>query len=135
MSITREQLAADAPDTLAQILAEGAASERARIQAVEAQAIPGHEALITALKFDGKSTGGDAAMAVLAAEKQTRTAAQAANAADAPQPLPLAPAATVQTAEDAPKTRQQIDADAKAYMAAHPGTDYLAAVKHITQGA
>lgn len=135
MPITREQLAADAPDTLAQILAEGAANERARIQAVEDQAIPGHEALITALKFDGKSTGGDAAMAVLAAEKQTRTAAAAANAADAPQPLPLAPAATVQAAEDAPKTRQQIDADAKAYMAAHPGTDYLVAVKHITQGA
>ena len=135
MTITREQLAADAPDTLAQILAEGAANERARIQAVEAQAIPGHEALITALKFDGKSTGGDAAMAVLAAEKQARTAAAAANAADAPQPLPLAPAATVQAAESAPKTRQQIDTEAKAYMAAHPGTDYLAAVKHITQGA
>jgi len=135
MPITREQLAADAPDTLAQILAEGAASERARIQAVEAQAIPGHDALITALKFDGKSNGGDAAMAVLAAEKQTRSVAAARNAADAPQPLPLAPAATVQGAEDAPKTRQQIDADAKAYVAAHPGTDYLAAVKHITQGA
>lgn len=135
MSITREQLAADAPDTLAQILAEGAATERARIQAVEAQAIPGHEALITALKFDGKSTGGDAAMAVLAAEKQTRTAAAAANAADAPQPLPLVPTASVQAAEDTPKTRQQIDAEAKAYMAAHPGTDYVAAVKHITQGA
>lgn len=135
MPITREQLAADAPDTLAQILAEGAASERARIQAVEAQAIPGHEALITALKFDGKSNGGDAAMAVLAAEKQTRSANYAANAADAPQPLPLAPAATVPSAEDTPKTRQQIDTDAKAYMAAHPGTDYLAAVKHITQGA
>lgn len=131
MTITREQLAADAPDTLAQILAEGAANERARIQAVEAQAIPGHEALITALKFDGKSTGGDAAMAVLAAEKQARTAAAAANAADAPKPLPLAPAATVQAAESAPKTRQQIDADAKAYMAAHPGTDYITAVKHV----
>lgn len=74
-------------------------------------------------------------MAVLAAEKQARTAAAAANAADAPQPLPLAPAATVQAAESAPKTRQQIDTEAKAYMAAHPGTDYLAAVKHITQGA
>jgi len=41
----------------------------------------------------------------------------------------------VQAAESAPKTRQQIDAEAKAYVAAHPGTDYLAAVKHVTQGA
>jgi signal peptide peptidase SppA len=135
MPITREQLAADEPGLLKSILAEGAAQERARIQAVEDQLVPGHEALITALKFDGKSTGGDAAMAVLAAEKQARSSAAAANAADAPKPLPLTPATTVQAAESAPKTRQQIDAEAKAYVAAHPGTDYLAAVKHVTQGA
>jgi len=134
MTITREQLAADAPDLMASLLAEGASQERTRIQAVEAQAIAGHEALINTLKFDGKSTGGDAAMAVLAAEKQARTATAAALAADAPQPLPLVPAATVQ-ASDAPKSKADIDAAAKAHMAAHPGTDYVAAVKHITPGA
>jgi signal peptide peptidase SppA len=131
MPITRDQIAAEAPDVLAAIQAEGASAERARIQAIESQAIPGHEALIATLKFDGKSTAGDAAMAVLAAEKQTRSAQAAALASDAPAPLPLVPAATV---ESAPVTRADLDTQAKAYMAAHPGTDYVAAIKHV-QGA
>lgn len=131
MPITRDQIAAEAPDVLAAIQAEGASAERARIQAIEAQAIPGHEALISALKFDGKSTAGDAAMAVLAAEKQTRTAQAKALASDAPQPLPLTPAATV---EDKPQTRADLDTAAKAYMAAHPGTDYVSAVKQVQKG-
>ena len=128
MPITREQLAAEAPDVLAAIQAEGASAERARIQAVEAQAIPGHEALIASLKFDGKSTAGDAAMAVLAAEKQARTTQAAKLAGDAPAPLPLVPAATVEPKAD---TRADLDAKAKAYQAAHPGTDYVAAVKAV----
>jgi hypothetical protein len=48
----------------------GAEGERKRIQAVEAQNLPGHEDLIATLKFDGKTTGEQAAMAVLAAEKK-----------------------------------------------------------------
>lgn len=132
MPITREQLAAEAPDVLAAIRQEGAADERARIQAIESVAVPGHDALISSLKFDGKSTAGDAALAVLAAEKQTRSAASAALAADAPAPVAVVPAAPV---EAKALTRAEVDTQAKAYMAAHPGTDYVAAVKHITQGA
>ena len=128
MPITREQLAAEAPDVLAAIQAEGASAERERIQSIEAQAIPGHEALIASLKFDGKSTAGDAAMAVLAAEKQARTTQAAKLAGDAPAPLPLVPAATVEPKAD---TRADLDAKAKAYQAAHPGTDYVAAVKAV----
>jgi signal peptide peptidase SppA len=60
------------------------AGERARIQAVESQLIPGHEALIATLKFDGKTTGDQAAAAVVAAEKGTRTAALAALEKDTP---------------------------------------------------
>jgi len=48
----------------------GAETERKRIQAVEGQTLPGHEDLIAALKFDGKTTGEQAAVAVLAAEKK-----------------------------------------------------------------
>ena len=132
MPITRDQIAAEAPDVLAAIQQEGAAQERARIQSIEAQAIPGHDALIAALKYDGKSTAGDAAMAVLAAEKQTRRTQAAALAADAPQPLPLTPAPAV---EAKPQTRADLDAAAKAYMAAHPGTDYVAAFKQVQTGA
>jgi signal peptide peptidase SppA len=92
MPITREQLAAEAPDVLAAILAEGraigATAERERIQAVEGALIPGHEALIATLKFDGKTSGGDAALAVNAAERNARTRAAAELAKDAPNPVP-----------------------------------------------
>jgi len=53
-------------------LAEGSAAERDRIRAVEEQLIPGHEALIADLKYDGKTTGPEAAIKVLAAEKALR---------------------------------------------------------------
>ena len=49
--------------------AAGAEEERARIKAVEEQVLPGHEALIAGLKFDGKTTGEMAAVAVLNAER------------------------------------------------------------------
>ena len=133
MPITREQLAAEAPDVLAAIRQEGASAERERIQAIEATAIPGHEALISALKFDGKSTAGDAALAIVAAEKKARSAQAVALASDAPAALPLAPAPTVEAAPAA-ATRADLDTKAKAYMQAHPGTDYVAAIKHV-QGA
>lgn len=100
MPITREQLQAESPELLQSLLAEGhtagASAERARIQGIEAQAMPGHQALIDALKFDGKSTGADAAMAIVAAEKAQRGAQAAAMANDAPKPLAQTPAPTVQ---------------------------------------
>jgi signal peptide peptidase SppA len=126
-----EQIASEFPDAAAALRGEGATAERSRIQAIEAQGIPGHDALISSLKFDGKSTAGDAAMAVLAAEKSTRSAAASALAADAPNPLASAPVSTVPPVSTKPLTRADVDAQAKAHMAAHPGTDYLAAVKHV----
>jgi len=47
----------------------GAEAERKRIKAVQDQLLPGHEALIETLKFDGKTTGPEAAVQVLGAEK------------------------------------------------------------------
>lgn len=137
-AMNAEQLAAEYPDAAAEIraqgVAQGATAERERIQAVEGQLIPGHEALINTLKFDGKSSPGDAAMAVNAAERNSRAAHAAALASDAPAALPLAPVAAIEDKPKAPATRAEQDAQAKAYMAAHPGTDYVAAFKHI-QGA
>lgn len=76
--VTRELLAAEYPDLLAAILEEGMQSgindgaelERARIQSIEAAELPGHESLIASLKFDGKTTGAQAALAVIKAEKE-----------------------------------------------------------------
>jgi hypothetical protein len=49
--------------------ASGVEAERERIKAVQNQLLPGHEALIEILKFDGKTTGPEAAVQVLGAEK------------------------------------------------------------------
>ena len=65
----------------------GAQAERERITSVRAQVLPGHEALIETLAMDGKTTGPDAAAAVLAAEKASRTAAAQAQAEDSPKPI------------------------------------------------
>ena len=134
-AMTPEQLATEYPEAVASIRADSASAERERIQAVEGQLIPGHEALISALKFDGKSGPGDAAMAVNAAEKRTRQAYVTALAGDAPTVLPLVPAPAVEKQAEKPATRADQDAAAKAYMAATPGVTYVAAFKHVTQGA
>ena len=49
--------------------ADGAEAERNRIKNVEDQLIPGHEALVNELKFDGKTTGPEAAVMILKKEK------------------------------------------------------------------
>lgn len=67
---------------------EGATAERERIQAVMAQALPGHEALINTLAFDGKTTGPEAAVQVLNAEREKKGKVLGNLKADAPAPLP-----------------------------------------------
>lgn len=69
----------------------GADAERVRIQAVEAAAMPGCEALIAQLKFDGKTTGPEAAEKVLAHYKAQNGGALANLKADAGA-LPKVPA-------------------------------------------
>jgi len=118
-----EQLKADHPDLVQAIVAEataghaeallaaeakGAAAELDRIQAVRAQAIPGHEALVDQLAFDGKSTAADAALAVVNAEKSQRTAAAAAIEASAPQVVP--PVDDTAAAAQATMKRAEFDA-------------------------
>ncbi len=99
MPITREELQAQSPDLLRAILAEGhaagALAERERMLAVEGQALPGHDALIAKLKADGKTTGPEAALAVLNAERQLRATAAGSLAADAPAPVASAAAPAV----------------------------------------
>lgn len=121
MKLTREQFAADNPELLAALqaearaegLAEGADAERARIQAVEAQAIAGHDALIATLKFDGKTTGPEAAVAVLAAEKALRGKALAQLRGDAPT-LAAAPAAPAAPAAGAPEVDENLPLEDRA---------------------
>lgn len=72
---------------------EGAKMERQRIQDVEAQVLPGHEKLIAGLKYDGTTTGAEAAVKVLQAERDLRGKALSTFRTEAPNVVPLAPPA------------------------------------------
>lgn len=112
-----EELRAAHPDLCAALVEEGrnagfdagAAAERQRIQDVEAQALPGHEALIATLKFDGKTSGPEAAVQVLAAERQTADKNLAAIRDERQKPLPAAAAP-----EDAPAAEDSMPLEDRA---------------------
>lgn len=103
-AITRDVLATENPELLAALIEEGrqaglaegmatgAAAERQRIQDVQAQALPGHEALIQALAYDGKTSGAEAAIQVINAEKALGASRMATRQAELPKPLPFAAA-------------------------------------------
>lgn len=92
---------------------EGATAERERIKGVRAQTMKGHEALIETLAMDGKTTGPEAAVQVLAAEKAIIGKIGADLAADAPKPTPHATAeaadAAAAAAADAEKGKKVIN--------------------------
>jgi hypothetical protein len=69
---------------------EGESAERERIKAIEAQGegMPGHEKLIQEMKFDGKTTGPEAAVRLLSAEKAKKASRVADIRADAPAAVP-----------------------------------------------
>lgn len=122
--------------------AQGRTAEGARIKAVREQLMPGHEALIEQLASDGKTTGPEAAVAVLAAERARLGAMATSRASDAPAPVTQALAPAAEPVPVAAKLGARgrlsadvdaaaLDAAARAYIAAHPGTAYLAAVKAV----
>lgn len=55
----------------AEAKAEGAAAERERIKGVEDAALPGFDSLVAEMKFDGKTTPGDAALRINRAHKES----------------------------------------------------------------
>ena len=91
-------------------LSEGAIAERERIQAVEAQALPGHHALLQELKFDGTTTGPQAAERILGAENAKRSKAVEDMKAEAPAPV----AATVPSEVSGEETGETIEDRCKA---------------------
>lgn len=88
----RQTLERDHPALVAELrsefMAAGAAAELERIQAVRAAALPGHEALIEQFAMDGKTTGAQAALQVLAAHREKLAGAASAHFADAPNAAP-----------------------------------------------
>lgn len=98
-------------------LIAGATAERERIQAVLAQDPGGHADLVRGLAFDGKTSGPEAAVAVVNAERQARLQAGQQHRSEAPRPVPHATAPTQE--EPQSKTRQQMTDEAKAYAKEH----------------
>ena len=70
---------------------DGAKNECERIKSVESQSLAGHEKLINELKFDGKTTGEQAAVKILQAEKNMRVSAANQLNVDAEPPVPASP--------------------------------------------
>lgn len=129
--VTRASFEQDHAALFAQLRAEfttlGATQERERIQAVLAvgDGLPGHEALLSGLAFDGKTSAAEASLAVLAAEKKQRAAAIEAHQDDAPPPAK--PSATP---DDKAKTKAEQVAEAQAY-AKDKGVDLVVALKDL----
>lgn len=127
---TREQLQAHAPALFAALQSEftqaGAQGERDRITAVRSHSLAGHEALIEQLAFDGKTTGPEAAAAVLTAERTLRARAVQAHAEDAPKPVPTSASSDAAGG----KSREQMAAEAQAY-ADKNGVDFITAYKQL----
>ncbi len=106
-----------------QAKADGATAERERIQSVETQSIPGHEKLIQKLKFDGKTTAGEAAIQMNQAEKVLRETVLTKLDKDAPDPVATVLVPDVETSaakdenlpiEDRAKTAWDKDPDLRA---------------------
>lgn len=95
------------PEQLAQARAAGAQAERDRIADVRGQLVPGHEAMIEQMAFDGVSTGSDAARAIVAAERDLRTAESRRIEQEANQAMPAAI-----TTGDGPRTIKRAEFDA-----------------------
>ena len=131
-SLTRASFEQEHAALFAQVqsefLAMGSSRERDRIKAVLAVGtnLPGHEALLNGLAFDGTTSAPEAAQAVLVAEGATRAAAIRAHANDAP---PAAPGAAAPADKGAKSKAEQV-AEAKAY-AKEKGVDFVAAMKHL----
>ena len=77
---------------------EGAKAERERIQDVEQYQTPGFETMIKELKFDGKTTGPEAAAKVLVEHNKRVEKQAAALKADAPDPV---------DADEAPQAQEE----------------------------
>ena len=129
-AVTRESLQKDHAPLFAalqtEFTAQGASQERDRIKAVRATLVPGHEALVESLAFDGKTTAGEAALQVNAAVRAAHTSAAAAHAADAPKPAPGAHAPE----DKGSKTKVEQLAEAEAHAKAK-GCDLVTALKEL----
>lgn len=116
-----ETLKKDFPDIANALIEEGKKLEHTRIKEVKGMSLSGHEALIETLMFDGKTTGGEAAQAIIHAEAKIRTSIQAALVSDPLTPLTpitgqtIKPVSQPETWEHSESLRNEFCNDKAAY--------------------
>ena len=107
--------AAELAEVRAEAIEAGAKAERERIAAIEAAALPGHEALVAQMKADGTSAA-DAALKILAAEKNKLAQMNKNLHADAPDPAPVSEPGNAAPSPDykelARRAAEYVDAEA-----------------------
>jgi ATP-dependent Clp protease, protease subunit len=134
----RQTAAADHALALEEAKQQAVTGERQRIADCRAQAIPGHEALVDAMAFDGKSTSADVALAIIGAEKKLRSTALQNLQDDAPPAAPPAYAGDTPTPADDPATEEaakaQYDKDAALQKEFGSFKSYYAYVKASSAG-
>jgi signal peptide peptidase SppA len=108
------------PDIVSELQAEGAELERARIADCESVALSGHEAIVNAMKLDGKSTGSDVARAIITAEKNLQASHAKAFVENAPAVIASAPVSGFEVAAEDDKSLP-IEDRAKAKWDSNPG--------------
>jgi hypothetical protein len=139
----RSRLTAEHEAALVKARTEGAAAERDRIAGVRAAGLPGHEALIERLAADGKTSPGEAALAVNQAERELRAAAVQARGAEAPAPVAFAsnadaglegkPAAGVPAFIQSDADEQALHKAIVQYQANNPSASYVDALKAVSR--
>ena len=109
MPITRDQLAAEAPELItalkAEGQAEGAAAETVRVKGCLDLTEPGYESQALAFALDGKTTPGDAALAISAQRKADHQVAYAA-ATDPTKGAPVLPVGEDPEAAEVERAKQ-----------------------------
>jgi signal peptide peptidase SppA len=88
LAIDAKYLTENCPDIADAFRSEGATAERARVQEIDKNALPGHEGIVAEAKKDGKSTGADVAQRIVKAENKIRTDKLAEIRTDAVKPVP-----------------------------------------------
>lgn len=95
VALTRELLAQQAPSLLAALLDEGGRAERARQQAIDEVALPGHETLVARARYEQPISAEQLALQIMRAEKANRANYLDRSRADALEavvpPSPLSP--------------------------------------------
>ena len=84
--MTPDEFLKQHPEIVAEMQLQGAKTERERIYAImeQGKALPGHDAIVAEMIQDGKSSGPECAVRILAAESQARKSFKASVEKDAP---------------------------------------------------